>query len=145
MPFPNPNVRLYLKQRISSILTFFWNCTKKDKIKYCRKFIFMIDAWKNTLKDPFFFVKLDHNNSYNLSKCRPYQGGAHLVLVCNFSPANFDFVFFPIFPSCIVQISFHLNYIAYSLHRYVPYHPRKGWKKWRLVSVLVTVQFTVIR
>ena len=58
----------------------------------------MIDECKNTLKDPFFFVKLDHNNSYNLSKCRSNQGGAHLVLVRNFSPANFDFVFFRFFP-----------------------------------------------
>ena len=58
----------------------------------------------------------------------------------------FDFDFLQIFPlvSCIVQISFQLNLIANSLHRYLPYHHRKGWKEWGLVLVLDTVPFTAI-
>ena len=52
---------------------------------------------KNPLKDPFFFVKLDHIDSYKPSKCLVNQGGAHLVLVCNFFSSNFDFVFFRFF------------------------------------------------
>ena len=97
MPFPNPNLRLSLKQRILSLPTCFWYCTKKGRIKYCRKFIFMIDEWKKPLKDPFSFVKLDHIDSYNLSKCRVNQEGDRLVLVCNFFPSNFNFVFFRFF------------------------------------------------
>ena len=48
------------------------------------------------------------------------------------------FCFSAIFSSCIVQISFQLNWIAYSLHRYLTNHPRKGWKEWRLVYVLAS-------
>ena len=53
---------------------------------------------EKTSKRSVFFVKLDHINLYNLSKCRVNQGGSRLVLVCNFFPSNLDFVFFPIFP-----------------------------------------------
>ena len=98
MPFSNTNLRLYLKQRISSILTFFWYCTKKDKIKYCRKFIFMIDEWKNPLKDPFFFVKLDHIDSYKPSEYCFNQGCTLFVLAYDFFPSIFDFNFLRFFP-----------------------------------------------
>ena len=64
-------------------LTCFWHCTRKNKIKYYRKFIFMIDEWKNPLKDPFFFVQLDHIDSYNPSDYCSNQGCALFVLVYN--------------------------------------------------------------
>ena len=83
MPFPNPDLRLYLKQRISSILTCDDSVAQNSKIKYCRKFIFRIDEWKNPLKDPFFFVQLDHIDSYNPSDYCSNQGCALFVLVYN--------------------------------------------------------------
>ena len=98
MPFPNPNLRLSLKQRILSLPTCFWYCTKKDRIKYCRKFIFMIDEWKNSLKDPFFFVKLDHIDSYKPSEYCFNQGCTLFVLAYDFFPSIFDFNFLRFFP-----------------------------------------------
>ena len=53
----------------------------------------MIDAWKNTLKDPFFFVKLDHINSYNHPEYCSNQGYTLLVLAYCFFPSIFDFDF----------------------------------------------------
>ena len=59
-------------------------------------------------------------------------------------PFYFWFQCFVIVSSCIVQISFQLNWIAYSLQIHLPYHHRKGWKEWGLVYVLARVLFKPI-
>ena len=98
MLFPNPNLRLCLKQSNSSFLTCYDSIAKKDKIKYERKFISMIDEWKKPLEDPFFFIKLDNIDSYKPSEYCSNQGCALLVLAYDFFPSIFDFNFLRFFP-----------------------------------------------
>ena len=58
----------------------------------------MIDEWKNPQNDPFFFVKLDHIDSYKPPEYCSNQGCSLLVLACDFFPSICDFVFLRFFP-----------------------------------------------
>ena len=144
MPFPNTNLRLYLKQRISSILTCYDSVAKKDKIKYCRKFIFMIDEWKNPLKDPFFFVKLDHIDSYKPSKYCSNQGCTLFVLAYDFFPSSFEFNLLRFFP--LVLSKSLSNWIILLIPCTDTFHIiiERGWRSGGLFFVLNTVPFTAI-
>ena len=79
-------------------MTCYDSVAKKDKIKYDRKFISMIDEWKKPLKDPFFFMELDHIDSYKPSEYCSNQGSSLLVLAYNFFPSIFDFNVLWLFP-----------------------------------------------
>ena len=79
-------------------MTCYDSVAKKDKIKYDRKFISMIDEWKKPLKDPFFFMELDHIDSYKPSEYCSNQGCSLLVLAYNFFPSIFDFNVLWLFP-----------------------------------------------
>ena len=122
-----------------------WSCSKKRQNQILSK-IYFHDWWMKKLS----------KGSVLLRKAWPYwlvqalwvlfQSRMHFICFgIRLFSFYFWFQFFAIFSSCIVQISFQLNRIAYSLHRYLIYHHRKGWKKRGLVYVLVRVLFKPIR
>ena len=56
LPLTNPNLHWTVRQINSLILTCYDSVAQNSKMKYCRKFIFMIDEWQNLPNDHLFFL-----------------------------------------------------------------------------------------